>query len=143
MLLLLNEKQIHTLRTAIGFLELKEGCQRDADRLVQHTRPLDATVLLRKAPGALLQDSCPCGTLWAELWVGVKPLPELQAQVTQRQESWTIGAGLEENPHARHTVGNLNFPFSLCTPHSAFGLTVKCQGKQGQIHLSKPLWRVG
>lgn len=53
-LMLLNEKQIQKLRTEIGFLELKEGCQRDANHLVWHIRPLDATVLLRNVPEALL-----------------------------------------------------------------------------------------
>lgn len=120
---------MHKLRPEIGFLELKEGCQRDTDRLIQHMRPLDAIVLLRKAPGALLQDSGHCQTLWAEFSVGVKPLPELQARDMEWHESWTICAGVAENPHVRHMW--VIWAFSLYTPNSAFGLTVKCQGKQG------------
>ena len=54
MLLLLNEKQMHKLRTEVGFLELKEGCRRQADRPIQHTRPLGATVLLRILPAVPL-----------------------------------------------------------------------------------------
>lgn len=56
---LLNDKRIHKLRTEIGFLELKEGYQRDATQLVRHTRPLDATVLLGNALEALLHRQPP------------------------------------------------------------------------------------
>lgn len=50
---------MYTFRTEIGFLELKENCQRDAKALIRHPRPLDATVLLRNAPVALLRVQLP------------------------------------------------------------------------------------
>lgn len=63
-----------------------------------------------------------------------------------------IYPGVEENPNVCCILGNLSFPFSLCTPTVIVsgGAILKLEwtgrvvgGVQRQSHLPTPLWRLG
>lgn len=122
-LLLLNEKQICKLGAETGLLELKDGRRTDATQLVWHTRPLDVTVLLGKAPGVHLHRQPPMPGPLSRAQIGVRCLPAPHARAVARTDC-SVTCAAEENPQVCSAVGNASSPLSSCP-------TLLCADGQG------------
>lgn len=111
---LFNEKQIHTFRTEMGFLELNEGCQRNANPQTTSCHCAPQKCASRASPSTVAKGRLSKQALSCWSWK-----PEARSEQTTG-----CFVPASRRIHTSVTLGALSSPVSLCTLYRAFVLTV-------------------